>query len=49
MELLNPIDLGVNPHRLLGYLESLIQHGRIVDATAWNQAVEACTPAPTDD
>lgn len=41
MEPLNPIDNQVHPYRLLGWLESLLASGRIVDVTEWNKAVEA--------
>lgn len=39
MEPLNPIENDVEPLQLLGWLESLLAAGRIVDVTEWNKAV----------
>lgn len=41
MEPLNPIEHNVHPYQLLGWLQSQLAAGRIVDVTEWNQAVEA--------
>lgn len=41
MEPLNPLQHDVEPYQLLGWLESVIAAGRIVDVTEWNTAVKS--------
>lgn len=41
MDPLNPIKHDVEPHQMLGWLESVLAAGRIVDVAEWNEAVKA--------